>query len=79
MNNEHDTFALQVKKVVDLCAAPGSWSQVLSRKLRPKSTDGKSTVSVKDVPYCTRRLVLMSARKILKLMGNNLRGARYMY
>ncbi|XP_069110343.1 tRNA (cytidine(32)/guanosine(34)-2'-O)-methyltransferase-like [Argopecten irradians] len=28
-----------VKKVVDLCAAPGSWSQVLSRKLRGE--DGK--------------------------------------
>jgi len=23
-----------VKKVVDLCAAPGSWSQVLAKKLR---------------------------------------------
>jgi len=41
INDEFDIFK-DVKKVVDLCAAPGSWSQVLSRKLRPKSTDGKT-------------------------------------
>lgn len=28
-----------VKKVVDLCAAPGSWSQVLSKKLHDNSTE----------------------------------------
>lgn len=28
------SFALGVTKAVDLCAAPGSWSQVLSRRLR---------------------------------------------
>ena len=46
--NQRKTFFFsicQVKKVVDLCAAPGSWSQVLSRKLRPKTPDGKPDVS----------------------------------
>ncbi|KAL5015312.1 hypothetical protein ScPMuIL_009582 [Solemya velum] len=32
--NEDFNIFTGVKKVVDLCAAPGSWSQVLSRKLR---------------------------------------------
>ncbi|XP_059805493.1 putative tRNA (cytidine(32)/guanosine(34)-2'-O)-methyltransferase isoform X2 [Hypanus sabinus] len=32
-----------VCKAVDLCAAPGSWSQVLSRKLKGKSGDGLDT------------------------------------
>lgn len=27
-------FCAGVRRAVDLCAAPGSWSQVLSRKLR---------------------------------------------
>lgn len=32
--NEDFNLFEGVKKVVDLCAAPGSWSQVLARKLR---------------------------------------------
>ena len=33
INDEFNIFS-GVKRVVDLCAAPGSWSQVLSKKLR---------------------------------------------
>ena len=33
INDEFQIFN-DVKRVVDLCAAPGSWSQVLSKKLR---------------------------------------------
>ena len=33
INDEFNIFD-GVKRVVDLCAAPGSWSQVLSKKLR---------------------------------------------
>jgi len=33
INDEFNIFH-GVKRVVDLCAAPGSWSQVLSKKLR---------------------------------------------
>ncbi|ESO85773.1 hypothetical protein LOTGIDRAFT_221202 [Lottia gigantea] len=42
INNDFDIFK-GVKKVVDLCAAPGSWSQVLSRKLydQEKKSDTK--------------------------------------
>lgn len=38
LNEEYKIFK-DVKKVVDLCAAPGSWSQVLSRKLRNNADD----------------------------------------
>ncbi|XP_015904917.1 tRNA (cytidine(32)/guanosine(34)-2'-O)-methyltransferase [Parasteatoda tepidariorum] len=38
INEEFGLFK-DVKKVVDLCAAPGSWSQVLSRKLRGNAED----------------------------------------
>jgi tRNA (cytidine32/guanosine34-2'-O)-methyltransferase len=33
INDEFNIFD-GVKRVVDLCAAPGSWSQVLSKKVR---------------------------------------------
>ena len=33
INDEFQIFR-DVNRVVDLCAAPGSWSQVLSKKLR---------------------------------------------
>ncbi|CAL1295832.1 unnamed protein product [Larinioides sclopetarius] len=39
INEEFGIFK-DVTKVVDLCAAPGSWSQVLSRKLRGNADDG---------------------------------------
>ena len=34
-----------VQKVVDLCAAPGSWSQVLASKLKSREGDKKSEIS----------------------------------
>ncbi|XP_072174876.1 uncharacterized protein [Diadema setosum] len=47
INEEFDIFK-GVTKVVDLCAAPGSWSQVLSRKMRGKdgTFDGTKIVAV---------------------------------
>ena len=34
LDEEFNLFTDDVKRVVDLCAAPGSWSQVLTKKLR---------------------------------------------
>lgn len=45
INEEFNLFK-DVKKVVDLCAAPGSWSQVLSRKLRHETGEKNSEVKI---------------------------------
>lgn len=46
LNEQFDLFQ-DVNRVVDLCAAPGSWSQVLSRELRaPERGDEVKIVSV---------------------------------
>lgn len=39
LDEEFDLFT-NVHTAVDLCAAPGSWSQVLGQKLKPKSKQG---------------------------------------
>jgi len=48
LNDDFNLFN-GVNRVVDLCAAPGSWSQVLSRKLiqeRPENKDKVKIVAV---------------------------------
>ena len=48
LNDDFDLLS-GVNRVVDLCAAPGSWSQVLSRKLineRPQAEDKVKIVAV---------------------------------
>lgn len=45
INEEFDIFK-GVTKVVDLCAAPGSWSQVLARKLRSGDATEKEVAKI---------------------------------
>ncbi|XP_055011237.1 putative tRNA (cytidine(32)/guanosine(34)-2'-O)-methyltransferase isoform X2 [Boleophthalmus pectinirostris] len=45
LDQEFNLFA-GVNRAVDLCAAPGSWSQVLSRKLRDRKEKGDAEVKI---------------------------------
>ncbi|RXK40771.1 CAMK protein kinase [Tremella mesenterica] len=45
LDEEFDLFR-GVNTAVDLCAAPGSWSQVLGQKLRPGTESGKKVVCI---------------------------------
>ncbi|WWC58150.1 uncharacterized protein I303_100685 [Kwoniella dejecticola CBS 10117] len=46
LDEEFDLFT-GVETAVDLCAAPGSWSQVLSQRLKPSSSEnGRKIVSI---------------------------------
>lgn len=43
----------QVTRVVDLCAAPGSWSQVLSKKLyEPSAKKDEVKIIAVDLQVC---------------------------
>ncbi|XP_067447053.1 tRNA (cytidine(32)/guanosine(34)-2'-O)-methyltransferase-like [Thunnus thynnus] len=48
LDHEFNLFT-GVNRAVDLCAAPGSWSQVLSRKLRGREEKGDGSEEVKIV------------------------------
>lgn len=50
MNTEFDLFA-DVTRVVDLCAAPGSWSQVLSRVLIKGEKFGRAAWQDREVKF----------------------------
>lgn len=45
LDQEFNLFT-DVSRAVDLCAAPGSWSQVLSRKLRSQEVKGDAEVKI---------------------------------
>jgi tRNA (cytidine32/guanosine34-2'-O)-methyltransferase len=66
LDEEHDLFS-GVERAVDLCAAPGSWSQVLSRKLWPAGED----VSEEDVRIVAVDLQEMAPiRGVVELQGD---------
>lgn len=48
LDEEFDVFD-GVKRAVDLCAAPGSWSQVLSKKLDITNTENKAKIVAVDL------------------------------
>lgn len=48
LNEQFDLFK-DVKRVVDLCAAPGSWSQVLSREIFKDSTNEDAKIVAVDL------------------------------
>lgn len=45
----YDLFQKGVQKAVDLCAAPGSWSQVLTRKLNGNSETSDAKIVAVDL------------------------------
>ena len=67
IDDEYTIFNENVKRVVDLCAAPGSWSQVLSAKLY-KSTDEANEMLEKGSP----RVVSVDLQEMAPIPGKHI-------
>ncbi|KAI2626910.1 FtsJ-domain-containing protein [Hypomontagnella submonticulosa] len=61
LDEEFDLFA-NVTRVVDLCAAPGSWSQVLSRVLIKGEKFGRSAWQDRDARFRQQMLGLLGSQ-----------------
>lgn len=66
INEEFNIFE-GVQRVVDLCAAPGSWSQVLSRELY-KNVDAASVDSVKIVAVDLQKMAPLD--NVIQIQGD---------
>lgn len=71
LDEEFDLFA-NVTRVVDLCAAPGSWSQVLSRVLIKGEKFGRAAWQDRDARFRQQMLGLFGPHVANKLEYNGL-------
>ncbi|OTA62330.1 FtsJ-domain-containing protein [Hypoxylon sp. EC38] len=71
LDEEFDLFA-NVTRVVDLCAAPGSWSQVLSRVLIKGEKFGRAAWQDRDARFRQQMLGLFGPHRANKLESDEL-------
>ena len=66
LDEEFRLFHDGIKRVVDLCAAPGSWSQVLTKKLRcVELVNLISSFFLRGIARCVQGAVCLISRLIL--------------
>ncbi|CAI5734083.1 unnamed protein product [Hyaloperonospora brassicae] len=64
--NEQFDFLHNVQRAVDLCAAPGSWSQVLSRTLYPDGLNGPQSSDVSIVSVDLQEMAPIAGVQLLQ-------------
>lgn len=69
LNEQYKLFQTGlVKRVVDLCAAPGSWSQVLSRELYAKNNTAGAAEDIKIVAVDLQQMAPLLG--VIQLQGD---------